>query len=117
MLYNLRRKFFEIAIRILDSELRKEPRVHLQEEAETGLLAQMWENPAFRNYCADRNLKIVHILAGGEGLLPEPRDKYHLHMGQRVENLVLAMKCKAASKRVAEAKEQTRKASLAKEEK
>lgn len=61
-----------------------------------GMLSQLWENPAFRKYVADRDMKLVWTLAGGEGLAAEPRDAYVMHTGQRVELLLLASEAKKA---------------------
>lgn len=77
------------------------PKETLSKEIEDGLLAQMWESSAFRKRVADRDAKIIHTMAGGEGLAPEPRDSYAMHAGQRVENLLWARDAKAAWQRIA----------------
>lgn len=76
----------------------------LSREEEDGLLSQLWQNVAFRKWIADRDKKLVYTMSGGEGMAPEPRDKYHLHAGQRVENLLLARDAKAAYNRVVKRK-------------
>lgn len=96
----MRRFIVTALIRLLERELSTVPAVTLPKEAEIGLLSQLWQNAAFRKYVADRNGKLVYTMAGGEGMGPEPRDKYHLHAGQRVEILVLAKKAKDAFKTI-----------------
>lgn len=96
MLQFMRRFIVKLLIRLLDRELPNAPKETLTKDAEIGLLAMLWESPAFRKYIADRSSKLIHTMAGGEGMEPEPRDKYHLHAGQRVEILVLAKKAKDA---------------------
>jgi hypothetical protein len=96
----MRRFIVKTLIRLLDSELSSVSKELLTKDVETGLLSQLWQNPAFRKYVADRNAKIVFTMAGGEGMEPEPRDKYHLHAGQRVEILLLAKRAKDAFKTV-----------------
>lgn len=94
----MRRFIVTTLIRLLDRELSLTPAVTLTKDVEIGLLSQLWENAAFRKYIADRNAKLIYTMAGGEGMEPEARDKYHLHAGQRVENLVLGKKAKDAHK-------------------
>lgn len=60
------------------------------------ILSTLWQSPAFRKRVADRDAKIIYMMAGGEGMGPEPRTEYMLHAGQRVENLLLARDAKAA---------------------
>lgn len=97
---------FSILIRILAADLERGPHKPLTKDEEDGLLSQMWENPAFRKYVGDRDAKLVFTMAGGEGFEPEPRDKYLIHAGQRVENLVLAKNAKNAFLRMAKMREQ-----------
>lgn len=87
---------FKILIWVLVKENLTGPRAVLSKEEEDGLLSQLWENPAFRKRVADRDAKLIHTMAGGEGLGPEPRDQYALHAGQRVENLLWARDAKVA---------------------
>ena len=81
-------------------------RTSLTKEQEDGLLSQLWQNEAFRKHIADRDLKIIYTMAGGEGMGPEPRETYSLHAGQRIENLVLGRDAKAAFLRLTKRKEQ-----------
>lgn len=96
----LKRLFFHIAVRYLERGLFEGPRPQLSQQEFDGLLSQLWQNLAFRTYVADRNGKLIFTLSGGEGMEPEPRDAYLKHSGQRVENLLLASKAKAAYERV-----------------
>ena len=90
----------EILIRLLLGNLHGGPREVMSKEVEDGMLAQMWDSPVFRKRIADRDARLVHEMAGGEGMRPEPRDAYALHAGQRVENLLLARDAKAAHGRM-----------------
>lgn len=95
--YNLMRNLIiKFLIKYLSKELSDIPKVTLEKEQYDGLLSQLWQSPAFRKYLADRDSKLVWTLAGGEGLEPEPRDKYALHSGQRFEILLLGREAKAA---------------------
>lgn len=97
--------FISILIRFLKLNPSDRPKDSLTKEEEDGLLSQMWENPSFRKRIADRDLKLIYSMAGGEGMNPEPRDVYALHAGQRVENLLLARDAKAAFNRLAKQRE------------
>lgn len=81
---------------MLVGDMRDVEKVLLTKEQEDGLLSQMWESPAFRKHIADRDLKLIYMMAGGEGMQPETRDTYMLHAGQRVENLILGRNARAA---------------------
>lgn len=96
---------FEILIKLLEKFVGVSSKELLTKEQEDGLLAQLWENPAFRKRVAERDARIIHEMAGGEGMKPEPRDGYALHAGQRVENLLWARDAKAAYIRVQKTKE------------
>lgn len=92
----MKNMFLKILIYFLEKELLSVYKTIIPPEQEIGLMAQMWDIPAFRNYVLDRNTKIMYNLAGGAGLDPEPREKYLMKMGQRVEILLLANRAKAA---------------------
>ncbi len=94
----MRNFLLKLLINVIERDLNivKE---NLTEEQRNGLLAMLWDNASFRNYIADRNAKLVYSIAGIAGQEPEPRDKARLWMGQRVEILLLASKCKAAAER------------------
>lgn len=94
-----KRLLLVICIRVFESSLDSKS-VVLTVEQEDGLLSQMWQNDAFRKYITARNEKIKYMLAGGEGMEPEPRDTYLIHIGQRVENLFFGSKAKLAYERV-----------------
>lgn len=96
----LTRLFIEVLLRLLRGQVGFLPKQALTKEVEDGLMAQMWENPAFRKRVADRDAKLIYTMAGGEGMEPEPRDKYSLHAGQRVEVLLWARDAKAAYQRL-----------------
>lgn len=100
MLHYIRNWLFDILIKYLSRELRGEQVPLLSKEEYDGLFSQLWQTTAFRKYVADRDAKILYTMAGGEGMEPEPRDKYVMHSGQRVENLLLAREAKAAYQRV-----------------
>ncbi len=91
----IRRYLLKILIRTLTKDISATPET-LSKENYDGLLSQMWENPSFRKYVADRDAKLIWALAGGDGFEPEPREKYLIHLGQRVENLLLAREAKQA---------------------
>lgn len=96
-----------ILIRLLFGNISEFSRTTLTKDAEDGLLAQLWESVAFRKRIADRDAKIIYTMAGGEGLAPEPRDVYAMHLGQRVENLLLARDAKAAYTRTLKSRQTT----------
>ncbi len=100
---NLRAKIKEgivlWCIRFLERDMISVPIDVLSKEQTDGLLAQLWDVPAFRNYVKERNSKIIYSIAGAAGSEPEPRDKSRLLMGQRVEILILAAKAKTAASR------------------
>ena len=102
----MRRLLIDILIKYLQRELSDVPKETLTKEVYDGLLSNLWQNPAFRKYVADRDAKLIWTMAGGEGLEPEPRDKYALHSGQRVENLLLAREAKQAYNRIDAQKKQ-----------
>lgn len=82
-----------------DKELAILPKEQLSEEQYNGLLSQLWDNPAFRKYIADRNAKLIYYMAGEPALAPEPREKLLQKYGQRIELLELGAKAKAAAAR------------------
>ena len=81
-------------------ELSELPKKTLTKEQEDVMLSQLWQNDAFTKHVAERDLKLIFTMAGGEGMEAEPRDRYIMHTGQRVENLLLARDAKAAYNRV-----------------
>lgn len=103
------RLLLDILIKLLERELSDMPKETLTKEQSDGMLSGLWQNPAYRKYVADRDAKLIWTMAGGEGLEPEPRDKYYLHAGQRVENLILAREAKAAWNRTEQGKIAVRK--------
>lgn len=100
----IRQIVLSILIKLLARELRETTPDQLGKEQYDGLMSQLWQNPAFRKYVADRDAKIIWALAGGEGFDAEPRETYIRHCGQRVENLILAREAKAAWTRMEERK-------------
>lgn len=96
----MRRWILDILIKLLERELSDIPKATLEKEVYDGMLSQLWQSQAFRQYVQQRDAKLIWTLAGGEGLEPEPRDKYTLHSGQRLELLMLAREAKAAWTRV-----------------
>lgn len=95
-----RRLLFEFIIGFLERDtMQTVVRETLTQEQRDGLLSQLWQNAAFRQYIAERDGKLIYSLAGGAGMLPEPRDKYLLQLGQRVEILLLADAAKKAEAR------------------
>ncbi len=109
----MRRWLFEILIRELLKYLQL-GRETVANEDDDMFLTQMWESPAFRKRLSTRDAKLIHQMAGGEGFLPEPRDAYLLHAGQRVENLIMGREAKAAWNRTT--KKRQDKIALAKEQ-
>jgi hypothetical protein len=99
MIYYMRKRLLDILIKLLERELSDMPKEPLSKEQSDGLLSQMWENPSFRKYVADRDAKLIFTMAGSEGMEPEPRDKYVMHTGQRFEILLLAAEAKKAFNR------------------
>lgn len=93
----MRDLLISLLIRLLSLDLPKSE--DITQDVEDGLLSQLWQNPAFRKRIADRDKKIVYMMAGGEGMKPEPRDTYSLHAGQRVENLLTARDAKKGHER------------------
>lgn len=85
---------------MLARELSDIPKETLLKEQYDGLMSQLWQNPGFRKYVADRDAKLIWTMAGGEGFGPEPRDQYIMHTGQRVENLLLASEARKAYQRL-----------------
>jgi len=100
MVYYLRKKLIDILVKAFLQDLKDFPAGTLTKEQEDGMLSQMWESAAFRKRLANRDAKILFTMAGGEGMMSEPRDAYVLHMGQRTENLLLGRDAKAAYERV-----------------
>ena|SRR3990167_8256996 len=100
MIQYLRRKYIDILIKLLARDLSEIPKETLTKDQSDGLLSQLWQNPAFRKYIADRDAKLIFTMAGSEGMTPEPRDAYVMHTGQRVELLILAREAKKAYERV-----------------
>lgn len=88
----------------MERELSDTPKQILEKEQYDGLLSQLWQNPAFRKYVADRDAKLIFTMAGSEGMAPEPREAYTMHSGQRVELLILAREAKAAWNRLEQGK-------------
>lgn len=76
----------------------------MEKEVYDGLLSQLWQSSAFRQYVQQRDAKLIFTLAGSEGMAPEPRDAYTMHTGQRVELLMLAREAKAAYNRLEQGK-------------
>lgn len=105
----MKRWLIDRLVKSLVGTLSDMPAATLTKEAEDGLLSQLWENPAFRKRVADRDAKLIYTMAGGEGMEPEPRERYLLHAGQRVENLLLARDARAAWNRVQKAVEAKKK--------
>lgn len=97
-----RNLLIDILLKLLLGNISDFPKSTLPKEVEDGLLAQLWESPAFRKRVAERDAKLIYTMAGGEGMEPEPRDKYLLHAGQRVETLLWARDAKAAFNRTQE---------------
>ena len=112
----LRNKLIYLLIWFIEKELAKIPNEVLQEEQTAGLMSQLWYNQAFRNYILDRDRKLIWTIAGGAGMDPEPRDKYLMKFGQRVELLILAARCKSYAERKVKDREKV-KASLKEEQK
>lgn len=104
----LKKFLLRLAIRLIEADLRETPPQAMTEDQREGMLASLWDNPAFRNYIADRNTKLVYNIAGYAGSEPEPRDKTRLMYGQRVENLVLAAKAKSCAKKRDELREKNK---------
>jgi len=96
----IRNKIINIFIWLIEKDLSTIPRQVLSEEQATGLLAQLWTNPAFQKYVADRDARLVYTMAGPAGNDPEPRDKHMMKFGQRVEILLLAAKAKACAMKI-----------------
>lgn len=101
----MRRWLFEILIRALVKFLELDRRFIESEDSDM-FLTQMWESPTFRKRLAERDAKLIHQMAGGEGMLPEPRETYLLHAGQRVENLLMGRDAKAAWQRTVKKRQQ-----------
>jgi len=100
------RKIISILIKFIEKDLTDISDENLTEEQLNGLMASLWDNTAFRKYIGERDRKIIWTIAGGVGMEPEPRDKYLMKLGQRVEILLLAHKAKAcATKRDKEREE------------
>lgn len=95
----MRKWLLDILIGLLERELLEIPKQTLEKEVYDGMMSQLWQSTAFRKYVQDRDAKLIWTLAGGEGLEPEPRDKYTLHAGQRFELLLLAFEAKKAYNR------------------
>lgn len=94
----MRRLLVGLLIRLLEKDVGPQ-RVTLTKDEEDILLSQLWQSPAFRKRVADRDARLIHAMAGGEGMAPEPRDAYCLHAGQRVECLLWARDAKLAYER------------------
>lgn len=86
-------------IRFLERGMIDVPYETLSKEQNDGLLSQLWDVPAFRNYVKERNAKLIYTIAGTAGSEPEPRDRTRLLMGQRVEILVLGARARTAAAR------------------
>lgn len=91
----MRRWLFEVLIRELCKYLEL-GHISSVKEDDDAFLAQMWESPAFRRRLAERDSKIIFQMAGGENYDPLGHDQYLIHMGQRVETLLLGRDAKAA---------------------
>jgi len=98
-----RNKLLDILIGLLERELSDTPKETMEKNVYDGLFSNLWQNPGFRKYVQDRDLKLIFTLAGGEGMAPEPREAYTMHTGQRVELLILAREAKKAYERVEQA--------------
>ncbi len=92
----MRNLLLKILIRLLLGNLSDLPKSTLTKEVEDAMLSELWQNAAFKKRLGDRDAKIIYTMAGGEGLLPEKREDYALHLGQRVENLLWARDAKSA---------------------
>ena len=99
----------DIAIRILESDLVDVEKVSMTELQRNGLLSQLWQNDAFREYIGERDKKIIYSIAGMAGTEPEPRSKTLMKHGQRVEILILGSRAKAAYLRLQKSFEAQRK--------
>lgn len=90
----------KILIKYLSRELSDIPKQTLEKEVYDGMMSQLWQSAAFRQYVQNRDARLIFTMAGSEGMLPEPRDAYVLHTGQRVELLLLASEAKKAWNRM-----------------
>jgi hypothetical protein len=81
---------------LIERDISTYPQGKLTKEQFDGLLSQLWQNPGFRQYVADRNQHLIYTMAGAPGDKKEPRDRYMELRGQRVEILELAAKAKNA---------------------
>jgi hypothetical protein len=90
----MRNLLIRMLIWLIDSSLSDTKRDALTDEQTVGLLSQLWENPAFRNYVSDRNQRIIYTMAGAPGEKLGSRDQFIELRGQRLEILELASKAK-----------------------
>jgi len=88
-----------IALWYLERDLSRVPREAITQIQSDGLLAQLWENPAFRKYIEGRNATLIYTLAGAPGAQTEPRDRFFEIRGQRMEILELGSKAKLCFER------------------
>jgi len=95
----MRKLLARIGIWLIELYLSDTKREALNETQTVGLLSQLWENPAFRNYVSDRNQKIIYTMVGLPGAKPEPRDHFFELRGQRLEILELGVKAKICFER------------------
>ena len=107
MIQYMQRKVIGFLIKKFLIDLSLTPKSSMTKEQEDGLLSMLWQNDAFRKRIAERDAKIIYTMAGGEGMEPEARDRYTLHAGQRLENLLLARDAKAAYQRVEKRRTET----------
>ena len=81
-----------LIFRLLDPQLI--PKV--EEQAVEKWLADQYQNNTFRRMCLERDAIIVRKMASGLGFSPEPRDRYTMLFGRRLENLALLRRAEKA---------------------
>jgi len=59
-------------------------------------MAGAWMSPGFRKYIAERDVRIIYHLAGGDGMKEPSSADYIRYFGQRVENLLMGRRAKDA---------------------
>lgn len=93
----IKRVLLRCLLWLIERDLQKVPKFALTEEQRRGLLAQLWENGAFRNYVSDRNQQLIYSIAGLPGAKLETTEKLLELRGQRIELLEFAAKAKLCS--------------------
>jgi len=84
----LQRWLIEILIRLTERELYNTPVNYLlDEKRRANFFATLYETPGFKEYCAERETRIVHAQA---------RDWKETVQGQRMENTLLFQKARSA---------------------